>query len=102
VPDHSVPEVVAKQLQLNSRAAGVGVAVGTGAGVRSGVATAPGTEINCDGAPGKIGTEGRVSGGGPGGGTGTCARETPASAAIASAIAIAQRVTVADFEVPIR
>jgi len=80
----------------------VGDAVGTGAGVRSGVATAPGTLVSCDGTPGKIGTEGRVNGGGPGGGTGTCARATPASVAIASAIAIAQRVTGADFEVPIR
>ncbi|HZZ09026.1 MAG TPA: hypothetical protein VFE43_10815 [Candidatus Binataceae bacterium] len=101
MPAHSVPEVVAKQLQLKSRALGVGIAVGTGAGVRSGVATAPGTLVNCDGAPGKVGTEGRVSGGGPGGGTGTCARATPASVAIAIAIAIARRATVAGIEVPI-
>jgi hypothetical protein len=99
VPAHSVPEVVAKQLQLNSRAVGVGVAVGTGAGVRSGVATAPGTDVNWLGAPGKIGTEGCVSGGGPGGGTGTCARATPASVVIVSAIAMVQRVTVADVEI---
>jgi hypothetical protein len=91
VPDHCVPEVVVKQLQLNSRGAGVGSAVGTGTGVKSGVATTPGTLISCDGAPGKIGTEGCVSGGGPGGGAGTCAFTTVASAASASIIAIATR-----------
>ena len=55
-----------KQLQLNSRGAGVGIAVGIATGVKSGVATTPGTLISWDGAPGKIGTEGCVSGGGRG------------------------------------
>jgi hypothetical protein len=91
VPDHCVPEVVVKQLQLNSRGAGVGTAVGIATGVKSGVATTPGTLVSCDGAPGKIGTEGCVSGGGAGGGTGTCARAVLAIAASASIIAIAKR-----------
>ena len=86
-----MPEAVVKQLQLNSRGAGVGIAVGIGTGVKSGVATTPGTLVSCDGAPGRIGTEGWVSGGGPGGGAGACARATPASAASASAITIAKR-----------
>jgi hypothetical protein len=76
---------------LNSRGAGVGCAVGIGTGVKSGVATTPGTLVSCDGAPGRIGTEGRVSGGGPGGGTGTCPFATVASAPSASIIAIAKR-----------
>jgi hypothetical protein len=91
VPDHSVPEVVVKQLQLNSRGAGVGNAVGIGAGVKSGVATTPGTLVSCEGAPGRIGTEGVVSGGGGGGGTGTCARAAPANMTSASAIASVAR-----------
>jgi len=78
-----------KQLQLNSRGPGVGCMVGTGTGVNSGVATTPGTLVSCVGMPGRIGTEGWVSGGGPGGGAGTCARATLASAASASAITIA-------------
>jgi hypothetical protein len=86
-----VPDAVVKQLQLNRRGPGVGSAVGTGTGVRSGVATTPGTLTNCDGAPGKFGTEGRVSGGGPGGGAGACACATPASAASAIAIPITER-----------
>ncbi|MFZ1121902.1 MAG: hypothetical protein WCA59_06265 [Candidatus Binataceae bacterium] len=89
MPDHCVPDAVVKQLQLNSRGAGVGIAVGTATGVKSGVATTPGTLTSCDGAPGKIGTEGCVNGGGPGGGAGACACATPASAASASVIAIA-------------
>jgi len=60
-------------------------------GVRSGVATTPGTLTSGDGAPGRVGTEGRVSGGGPGGGAGACARATPASAAKANANVIVQR-----------
>jgi len=98
VPDHCVPEAVVKQLQLNSRGAGVGSAVGTATGVKSGVATTPGTLTSSDGAPGNVGTEGRVRGGGPGGGAGTCARATPASAASASAIAIAERASTMDVE----
>ena len=94
MPDHCVPEAVVKQLQLNSRGLGVGSAVGTATGVNSGVATTPGTLTSGDGAPGKIGTEGRVSGGGPGGGAGAWARATPASAASASAIAIVKRAQV--------
>jgi hypothetical protein len=86
-----VPDVVVKQLQLKSRGPGVGSAVGIGAGVSNGVATTPGTLVSCDGAPGRIGTEGRVSGGGPGGGTGTCPFATVASAPSASIIAIAMR-----------
>jgi hypothetical protein len=58
VPDHCVPEAVVKQLQLNSRGLGVGKAVGMGTGVSNGVATTPGTLVSCDGAPGRIGTEG--------------------------------------------
>lgn len=58
MPAHCVPEVVVKQLQLNSRGAGVGSAVGTGTGVASGVDTAAGTLTSGAGAPGKIGTEG--------------------------------------------
>ena len=91
MPDHCVPEVVVKQLQLKSRGPGVGSAVGIGAGVSNGVATTPGTLVSCDGAPGKIGTDGRVSGGGAGGGTGTCARAMLVIAANASIIAIAKR-----------
>jgi hypothetical protein len=87
VPDHCVPEAVVKQLQLNNRGPEVGSAVGTGTVVASGVATTPGTLTSGEGAPGRIGTEGRVSGGGPGGGAGACARATPASATRASAIA---------------
>ena len=98
MPDHCVPEAAVKQLQLNSRGAGVGIAVGIATGVNSGVATTPGTLTSGDGAPGRIGTEGWVSGGGPGGGAGTCARATPANAANASAIAIAKRIGVADVE----
>lgn len=89
MPAHCVPEAVAKQVQLNSRGPGVGCAVGIGTGVKSGVATTPGTLVSCDGMPGRIGTEGRVSGGGPGGGAGTCAPAAPAIAASTSAIAIA-------------
>lgn len=91
MPDHCVPEAVVKQLQLKSRGEGVGSAVGTAPGVRSGVATTPGTLTSSDGAPGRIGVEGRVSGGGPGGGAGTCARATPANPASASARAIVNR-----------
>jgi hypothetical protein len=76
---------------LNSRGAGVGSAVGIATGVKSGVATTPGTLVSCDGAPGKIGTEGRVSGGGAGGGAGTWARATAATAANMSAIAMTMR-----------
>jgi hypothetical protein len=64
--------------------------VGTATGVKSGVATTPGTLINCDGAPGRIGTEGSVRGGGPGGGAGACARATPARAPSKSANIIAE------------
>jgi len=73
---------------LNDRGAGVGDAVGIGTGVSSGVATTPGTLMSCEGAPGSTGTEGRVSGGGPGGGAGTCARAIAASAANAPSIDI--------------
>ena len=86
-----MPETVVKQLQLNSRAAGVGRAVGIATGVASGVATAPGTLTSGDGAPGNVGTEGRVWGGGPGGGAGACARATAARAMRASAVAITAR-----------
>jgi hypothetical protein len=75
---------------LNSRGTGVGTAVGIATGVRSGVATTPGTLVSCDGAPGKIGTEGCVSGGGAGGGTGTCARVTAATAVNVSAVTVAR------------
>jgi hypothetical protein len=98
VPAHCVPEEVVKQLQLNSRGLGVGCMVGTGTGVKSGVATTPGTLVSCDGAPGKIGTEGCVSGGGPGGGAGTCAWPTPAIATSASAITIARRAPEEELE----
>jgi hypothetical protein len=86
---------------LNSRGEGVGSAVGIATGVKSGVATTPGTLTNGDGAPGKIGTEGCVCGGGPGGGAGACARATPASVASASIITIVRRVAqrAADIDV---
>jgi hypothetical protein len=84
-----VPEAFVKQLQLNNRGPGVGIAVGTGTGVKSGVATTPGTLVSCEGAPGRIGTEGCVNGGGPGGGAGACANAAPASAMSAIAIVIA-------------
>jgi hypothetical protein len=87
-----------KQLQLNSRGLGVGCMVGTGTGDWSGVATTPGTLVSCDGMPGRIGTEGCVSGGGPGGGAGTCASATPASATSASAITIARRALEEELE----
>ena len=96
MPDHCVPDVVVKQLQLNNRGAGVGIAVGIATGVKSGVATTPGTLTSCDGAPGKIGTEGSVSGGGAGGGAGTCARTTEASAVNTSAIAKTGRAPALD------
>ena len=86
-----MPEALVKHVQLNSRGLGVGCSVGTGTGVRSGVATTPGTLVSCDGAPGRIGTEGCVSGGGPGGGAGACARAKPANAASASAVTSAYR-----------
>jgi len=77
---------------LKARRLGVGEAVGIGTGVSNGVATAPGTLISCDGLPGRIGTDGRVSGGGPGGGAGTCACAAAAVTAMAIAAAIAARV----------
>jgi len=80
-----------KQEQLNSRGPGVGWAVGIATGVCSGVATAAGTATKADGAPGRIGTEGCVSGGGPGGGGGCCARVAPPSAVSTSSVAIATR-----------
>lgn len=89
MPDHCVPEAVVKQLQLNRRGTGVGSAVGIATGVRSGVATTPGTLTNGDGAPGRVGTEGCVSGGGAGGGAGTCASAMPMKVAIPIPIAIA-------------
>lgn len=73
VPDHCVPEAVVKQLQLKARGAGVGRAVGTGTGVASGVGCVKGTLVSICGVPGKIGTDGRVSGGGAGGAGATCA-----------------------------
>jgi len=81
-----------KQEQLNSRGPGVGCEVGIATGVCSGVDTAAGTAINAEGAPGRIGTEGCVSGGGPGGGGGACARAAPPSAVSASSnVAITTR-----------
>src|SRR5689334_19780632 len=44
--------------------------------------------MSCEGAPGRFGTDGRVSGGGPGGGAGTCARAIAASIANAPSIKI--------------
>ncbi len=101
VPDHCVPETVVKQLQLNSRAAGVGSAVGITTGVARGVATTPGTLTSGDGAPGKVGTEGRVWGGGPGGGAGACARATAARAVRASAVAITARAAAQTPEIKV-
>jgi hypothetical protein len=83
---------------LKIRGTGVGSAVGIATGVRSGVATTPGTLVSCDGAPGKIGTEGCVSGGGAGGGAGTCARATAATAANTSPIAMTGRAPRLDIK----
>jgi hypothetical protein len=69
---------------LKVRAAGVGDAVGTGTVVASGVATVNGTLTKGRGCPGKTGTEGCVSGGGPGGAAGAWARVTAPDPAMTS------------------
>jgi hypothetical protein len=93
VPAHSVPEAVVKQLQLKARGPGVGCAVGTGTGVASGVGCANGTLTRGRGAPGRRGTDGRVSGGGAGGAGATwaCRMANDPAAMIAARTSAATR-----------